>query len=65
MALADVFDALITRRVYKPAMPYENARSIIVSERGRHFDPDVADAFLFTFDEFVAVAEKYREKSGE
>ncbi|MFZ2162491.1 MAG: two-component system response regulator [Sideroxyarcus sp.] len=65
MALADVFDALITRRVYKPPMPYEEAKKIIVAERGRHFDPDVVDAFLRSFDEFVTVAEKYRERSGE
>jgi putative two-component system response regulator len=65
MALADVFDALITRRVYKPPMPYEKARSIIAAERGRHFDPDVVDAFLRSFDEFVTVAEKYRERNSE
>jgi putative two-component system response regulator len=65
MALADVFDALITRRVYKPPMPYEQAKEIIVAERGRHFDPDVVDAFLHSFDDFVTVAEKYRERSDE
>jgi len=59
MALADVFDALISRRVYKPPMPYEQAREIIVSERGRHFDPDVVAAFLQVFDEFVAIAGRY------
>jgi len=59
MALADVFDALISRRVYKPPMPYEQAREIIVSERGRHFDPNVVAAFLQVFDEFVAIAERY------
>ena len=61
MALADVFDALISRRVYKPALPVEEARDVIVAERGRHFDPDVVDAFLAGFEEFVAVAGKYRE----
>ncbi|MBU1775775.1 MAG: HD domain-containing protein, partial [Gammaproteobacteria bacterium] len=65
MALADVFDALITHRVYKPPMPYEEAKKIIVAERGRHFDPDVVDAFLRGFDEFVTIAEKYRERGGE
>ena len=61
MALADVFDALISRRVYKAPMPIEQARDIIVSERERHFDPDVVDAFLAGFANFAAVAEKYRE----
>ncbi|MDO8988961.1 MAG: two-component system response regulator [Sideroxyarcus sp.] len=65
MALADVFDALISRRVYKTPMPYEKARSIIAAERGRHFDPDVVDAFLLSFDEFITVAETYRESDGE
>jgi putative two-component system response regulator len=65
MALADVFDALISRRVYKEAMPFGQAKDIIVAERGRHFDPDVVDAFLRSFDEFVTVAEKYRESDGE
>jgi len=61
MALADVFDALISVRVYKPAMPYAEAREIIVAGRGKHFDPDVTDAFLGGFDEFVAIAERYRD----
>ncbi|MDP2432832.1 MAG: two-component system response regulator [Pseudomonadota bacterium] len=59
MALADVFDALISRRVYKPPMPYEQARGIIVAERGRHFDPDVVDTFVAVYDEFVNIAERY------
>ena len=60
MALADVFDALISRRVYKSPMPIELARDIISGERGRHFDPEVVDAFLADFDDFVAVAKKYQ-----
>ena len=61
MALADVFDALISPRVYKPPMPFAEARDIIAAGRDRHFDPDVCDVFLAGFDEFVAIAEKYRE----
>ena len=61
MAIADVFDALISVRVYKPAMPPEQARSIIAEGRGRHFDPDMTDAFLRHYGEFVAIAERYRE----
>ena len=45
MAVADVYDALISTRVYKPAMTHEEAISYIMSERGVHFDPDVTDAF--------------------
>lgn len=56
MALADVFDALTCRRVYKPAMPVEKARQIIVEGRGTHFDPDIVDTFLACLDEFVDIA---------
>ncbi len=64
MALADVFDALISHRVYKPPMLVEQAREVIVSERGRHFDPDLVDVFLADFDEFVLVARQYEEDDG-
>ncbi|MBF0530335.1 MAG: two-component system response regulator, partial [Deltaproteobacteria bacterium] len=46
MALADVYDALISKRTYKPPFPHEKAVSIIAEGRGSHFDPDVVDAFL-------------------
>lgn len=61
MALADVFDALITRRVYKPPMPSDQARNIIAAESGRHFDPNVVEAFLASFGQFMAVAERYSD----
>jgi putative two-component system response regulator len=61
MALADVFDALISRRVYKDPLSYERARDIIAGWSGTHFDPDVADAFITGFDEFVEIAERYRD----
>lgn len=61
MALADVFDALISVRVYKPAMSYEEARGFISDGRGKHFDPDVTDAFLADFAEFVAIARRYAD----
>ena len=54
MALADVYDALISERVYKPAFSHEKACDIIVEGKGSHFDPDVVDAFL-------AVEQKFRE----
>lgn len=44
-AIADVFDALITKRPYKEAIPYDEAREIILSESGRHFDPKLVEAF--------------------
>ena len=51
VAVADVYDALTTRRVYKPAFPHEEARQIIVDGAGTHFDPEVVRAFLATEDE--------------
>jgi putative two-component system response regulator len=61
MALADVFDALISRRVYKAAFSFDKARDIIVEGRGQHFDPDVVDVFMAGFNEFVAVAEGFSD----
>lgn len=59
MALADVFDALISARAYKPAMAAEDARDMILAARGRHFDPAVADAFESVFVEFRDIAGRY------
>ncbi|MGL5069792.1 MAG: response regulator [Aeromonas salmonicida] len=63
MALADVFDALINVRVYKAAMPYDEARALILSGTGQHFDPDVVTAFDHHFDQFVAIAERYTDEN--
>jgi putative two-component system response regulator len=46
MALADVYDALISKRIYKPPLPHEKAVGILYAGRSLHFDPDVVDAFL-------------------
>ena len=62
MAVADVFDALISSRVYKPAMSYEKAREIITEGRGRHFDPDIVAAFLESFDAMTAIADQYQDR---
>ncbi len=59
MALADVYDALTTRRIYKEAMSHREAMQIIVDGRGAHFDPDVVDAFLETQDEFLKISTRY------
>jgi putative two-component system response regulator len=61
MTLADVFDALISRRVYKDALSAVEAREIIAAERGRQFDPDITDAFLSGFADFVAIADHYND----
>jgi putative two-component system response regulator len=56
MAVADVYDALISKRVYKPPYPHETAVAMIREGRGTHFDPDVVDAFLDLSDEFRKIA---------
>lgn len=61
MALADVFDSLISARVYKAPMSYDEARGIIAGGRGSHFDPDAVDAFMSGFDEFTAIANTYQD----
>jgi putative two-component system response regulator len=61
MTIADVFDALISKRVYKDAMPIDKVREIIVGERGKQFDPDVTDIFLASFTEFAAIAEQHSD----
>lgn len=58
VALSDVYDALTTPRVYKPAFSHEVARQIILEGRGKHFDPDVVDAFLASEDEFLSIKER-------
>ncbi|MFA7292670.1 MAG: two-component system response regulator [Rhodocyclaceae bacterium] len=63
MALADVFDALICRRVYKAPMPVAQAREIILEGRGSHFDPDIVDAFTLTFATFDEIAQRYSDET--
>jgi putative two-component system response regulator len=62
VAVADVFDALTTRRSYKPAMGIEQSLKIIRAERAKHFDPDLVDAFQAIFSEILDVKSRF---SGE
>ncbi len=61
MAVADVYDALTTRRVYKDAIPHDAAVAIILDGAGRHFDPAVVAAFAYIADEFAAIACRYSD----
>jgi putative two-component system response regulator len=61
MAVADVYDALISRRIYKEGMPHEKACKIIQEGSGSHFDPDIVDAFIHIHEEFKAIAERYAD----
>ena len=61
MAVADVYDALISRRVYKEGMSHEKAVSIIVEGKDTHFDTDIVDAFFELQDEFRAIAARFAD----
>ena len=61
MAVADVYDALISERVYKPAFTHEDAVEIIRDGRGSHFDPDMVDAFLALSEEFRRIAQEFAD----
>ena len=56
VAVADVYDALTTKRPYKRAFPHEEAYQLIVSGAGTQFDPDVVAAFVHNADEFAQIA---------
>jgi HD-GYP domain-containing protein (c-di-GMP phosphodiesterase class II) len=60
IAFADVFDALVSKRVYKPAYDYPKAKHILIGgEEDGHFDPDIVKAFLSTEKSFIEISEKY------
>jgi putative two-component system response regulator len=59
VALADVYDALTSRRVYKSAFGHDVAKSIIAEESGSHFDPEIAAAFLANEKEFMQIKERF------
>ena len=61
IAIVDVYDALISDRVYKAGVPHEQAVGIIFQGRASHFDPDLVDAFMEIQDEFAAIARRYSD----
>jgi putative two-component system response regulator len=62
MAVADVFDALISRRVYKRPIAFTQVREMMSGERGKHFDPDLLDAFVEGFEEFCNIARQHPDE---
>jgi len=61
VAVADVYDALTTKRVYKHAFAHDLAKAIILEEAGSHFDPEIVSAFLAMENEFIRIRERYAE----
>jgi putative two-component system response regulator len=62
-AVADVFDALTTKRPYKPAFPNDKALQIIREGRGSHFDPKVVDCFFSVLDEIEKIQKHYADQN--
>ncbi len=63
VALADVYDALVSKRVYKESFSEEAALEFIREQSGQQFDPEVVAAFLAIYDVIVAIKEKYQEEA--
>ena len=63
MAVADVYDALTSKRVYKPAFTHQQALDVMRKGRGTHFDPDVLDAFFEIEAEFAAIADAFADEA--
>lgn len=61
MAVADVYDALVTKRIYKPAFTHREAIDTIKEESGKHFDPEMVEAFLEIADQFYEVSQHYAD----
>jgi adenylate cyclase len=63
MALADVYDAMISRRAYKKGLSHKEAREFILQNSGKQFDPDVVEAFIATNEEFARVAREFADET--
>lgn len=59
VAVADVYDALVSKRSYKEAMDEKEAYKIIVGDKGKHFDPKVVDAFVANYDKILDVLKSH------
>ena len=61
VAIADVFDALSSKRCYKDAMPLEKTLEIMKKDAGTHFDPSLINLFLNNLDKFLEIKDKYKD----
>jgi HD-GYP domain-containing protein (c-di-GMP phosphodiesterase class II) len=62
VALADVYDALVSQRAYKRPWSEEMALAYVKDQSGKHFDPEVVDAFIAIYDVIIAIREKYQDE---
>ena len=63
-AIADVFDALTSKRPYKEAFPLKKSLCLIKEGGGSHFDPEVVDAFFSATDEILSIRDRYKDNGG-
>ncbi len=61
VALADVYDAVTSKRCYKDAISHEQARELIISEKGKQFDPMLVDTFMVLEDKFIKIKNKFKD----
>ena len=61
MTLADIYDAMTSKRCYKEAFPHEKVKKIILEEKGEHLDPRVVDAFLRQEDIMLTIRERFHD----
>jgi putative two-component system response regulator len=60
VALADFYDAICTPRIYRPsAFTHQQASDMISEARGKHFDPDIVDAFLASHEAFIRIHKEF------
>jgi putative two-component system response regulator len=64
MAVVDVYDALLSKRIYKPAMPHEAARAIIKEGSGTHFDAFIVEGFLEIADQLPDISRRFSDEQG-
>ncbi len=64
VALADVYDALTSKRVYKPPCSHEESRAILIRDSGKHFDPEVVEAFLEEEEAFMRIRAEFHDDAG-
>lgn len=62
MAIIDVYDALTSKRVYKAAFPHEEAITILLNEKGQHFDPDLVEAFMEIEKDILEISKRYQQE---
>jgi putative two-component system response regulator len=65
LAVADVYDALISNKVYKDGIAHDAAVGVIFGERAEHFDPDIVDAFVEVHTEFEAVSKRFADTDAD